>query len=42
MLADIEYSQLSRIEWGQINTTISTAYSIAEALEVPVSKLFEF
>lgn len=39
---DIEYSQISRIERGVINTTISSAYSIAFALKVPVAKLFEF
>ena len=42
VLADIEYSQLSRIELGQINTTISSAYNLAQALDVPVSTLFEF
>ena len=42
VLADIEYSQLSRIELGQINTTISSAYNLAQALDVAVSTLFEF
>ena len=42
VLADIEYSQLSRIELGQINTTISSAFNLAQALDVPVSTLFEF
>jgi transcriptional regulator with XRE-family HTH domain len=40
--ADIEYSQLSKIERGVINTTISTAYAIAEALDVEVHDLFKF
>lgn len=40
--SNIEYSQIARIERGVINTTICSAYSIAEALEIPVSKLFEF
>lgn len=40
--ADIEYSQLSRIELGTTNTTIVTAYSLAEALGVPVKELFDF
>ncbi len=40
--ADIEYSQISRIERGVINTTISSVYAIAKALDVPVVKLFDF
>jgi transcriptional regulator with XRE-family HTH domain len=40
--ADMEYSQLSKIERGVINTTISSAYNIAEALEVSVKELFDF
>ncbi|WP_396172740.1 helix-turn-helix domain-containing protein [Flavobacterium sp.] len=39
---NIEYSQISRIELGKINTTISTAYEIAKALEVPLQDLFNF
>ena len=31
--ADIEYSQLSKIERGVINTTISTVYTLAQALD---------
>jgi transcriptional regulator with XRE-family HTH domain len=38
----IEHSQLSRIENGTINTTISTAYKIAETLQIPVKDLFDF
>lgn len=41
-LANMEYSQIARIEKGVINTTISSAYSIAKALEIPLSKLFDF
>ncbi len=41
-LANLEYSQVARIERGVINTTISSAYAIANALEVPLNKLFEF
>ena len=41
-LADIEYSQLAKIETGKINTTISTAFAISKALEVPLDKLFKF
>lgn len=40
--ADLEHSQISRIERGVINTSISQLYQIAKALEVPVKKLFDF
>ena len=40
--ADMEYSQLSKIERGVINTTISTAHALAVALKVPVMNLFDF
>jgi transcriptional regulator with XRE-family HTH domain len=40
--ADMEYSQLSKIERGVINTTISSAHNIVEALEVSVKELFDF
>ncbi len=39
--ADIEYSQISKIETGKINTTISTAYAISQALEVSLESLFK-
>ena len=39
---NVEYSQISRIELGKINTSISTIYEIAQALDVPVKDLFEF
>jgi transcriptional regulator with XRE-family HTH domain len=39
---NVEYSQISRIELGKINTSVSTAYEIAKALEVPVQDLFNF
>ena len=35
LLAGIEYSQISDIELGKINTTISTIYLLAKALEMP-------
>lgn len=41
-LANLEYSQIARIERGIINTTISSAYALANALEIPLNKLFEF
>ena len=40
--ADMEYSQLSKIERGVINTTISTVSNLANALGVPVMSLFDF
>ena len=39
---DIEISQISRIERGVINTSISNANLIAKALQFPVSELFRF
>jgi transcriptional regulator with XRE-family HTH domain len=41
-LADIAYSQLAKIETGKINTSISTAYALSKALEIPLEKLFKF
>jgi transcriptional regulator with XRE-family HTH domain len=40
-LADISFSQLARIERGEINTSISHLFVIAEALDMPVNNLFE-
>jgi transcriptional regulator with XRE-family HTH domain len=40
--ADIEYSQLSKIERGVTNPTISTLYLLAEALEVNHIELLKF
>jgi transcriptional regulator with XRE-family HTH domain len=40
--ADIEYSQLSRIERGLTNPTISTVYAIADALDLDTKDLFDF
>lgn len=39
---NVEYSQISRIELGKINTSIGTLYEIAKALEVPLIELFNF
>ncbi|WP_367275243.1 helix-turn-helix domain-containing protein [uncultured Maribacter sp.] len=39
---NIEISQISRIERGVINTSISNANLIAKALQFPVSELFQF
>jgi len=38
----IEISQISRIERGVINTSISTIYEIAKALKVDIVDLFNF
>lgn len=39
---NVEYSQISRIERGLINTTIGTIYEIAGALDVDIKELFDF
>jgi transcriptional regulator with XRE-family HTH domain len=41
-ISGIEYSQISDIELGKINTTISTVYLISKALEIPTKDLFDF
>ena len=41
-LADVDYTQISKIETGKINTTISTAYAISKALDISLDKLFQF
>lgn len=38
-LAGIDYRQLSNIERGEVNTTISSIYVIAKALKVPMAEL---
>lgn len=40
--ADIEYSQVVRIENGIISPTITTVYKIAETLNVSLKELFDF
>lgn len=40
--ADIEYSQLSKIEKGKINTTICTVFALSQALEIPTNEFFNF
>ena len=42
LLADIEYSQLSKIERGITNPTISTVLALAVALKVVPAVLFDF
>lgn len=41
-LADVNYTQISKIETGKINTTISTAYALAKALDITLEQLFKF
>tara|TARA_R110000851_G_scaffold61343_4_gene141171 strand:- start:276553 stop:276777 length:225 start_codon:yes stop_codon:yes gene_type:complete len=38
----LEYSQISRIELGQINTSIAAVNSIALALKIETKELFDF
>lgn len=39
--ADVEVMQISRMERGVVNTTLSQILNVARALEVPASILFE-
>lgn len=39
---DIDRTQISRIERGEVNCTISMAYVIAKALEIHPSVMFSF
>nr|BFF36936.1 helix-turn-helix transcriptional regulator [Tenacibaculum mesophilum] len=39
---NISLSQIGRIERGEINTTISTLYVLANALHIEVKELFNF
>ena len=41
-VANLEYSQIARIEAGKINTSISTLKAIATALEIHPKKLLDF
>lgn len=40
--ADIELSQVHRIEKGKINPTLTTILVLADALQISASKLFDF
>ncbi len=42
MQADIEYTQIAKIEAGKINATISTVYIITEALGTSILDLIRF
>jgi transcriptional regulator with XRE-family HTH domain len=39
--AGIEYSQVSRLERGLLNTSVSVIFALARALEIEPSKLLE-
>ena len=39
---DVEYSQISRIERGLINTSVNTIHLLAQALDVEAKELFDF
>jgi transcriptional regulator with XRE-family HTH domain len=38
--AEIEYKQLSRIELGEINTSVYQLYKISKALQEPLNAIF--
>lgn len=38
----VEISQISRIERGVINTSVTTLYAISKTLQIEVSELFAF
>jgi len=38
----VEISQISRIERGIINTSVTTLYSISKVLKIDISELFVF
>lgn len=40
--ADLEYSQVQRIEKGKVNFSYSTLVALAEGLGIPVSELVDF
>jgi len=40
-LAGIEYSQVSRLERGLLNTSVSVIFALANALDLEPSKLIE-
>ena len=41
-LSSFEYSQISRIELGQINTSLDTIFKLAKALEISPKEFFNF
>lgn len=41
VLCDVEYGTISTVERGVVNCSISTAYRIAQALDISIEQLFE-
>jgi transcriptional regulator with XRE-family HTH domain len=41
-VADIQYTQVVKIETAQINTSLVTISALASALGIPMIKLFDF
>jgi transcriptional regulator with XRE-family HTH domain len=41
-IADFEYSQINRIELGQINTSLDTVFKLAKDLSIDAKDLFDF
>jgi transcriptional regulator with XRE-family HTH domain len=41
-LSSFEYSQISRIELGQINTSLDVVFKLAKALNIEPKVLFDF
>ena len=41
-LTFVEYSQISRIELGQINTSLDMVFKLANAFNLPAKDLFNF
>ena len=39
--AEMDYTQLSRIELGKINTSVFQIFKIAAALKIPIQDIFE-
>lgn len=40
--ADIPINQIGRIERGEVNSTLSTLKAISDALQIPLSNIFDF
>ena len=41
-IMDVEISQISRIEIGEVNPTLTTLIKLSEALELKIQDLFSF
>lgn len=41
-IADVDFSQIHRIEKGQSNPTLTMLLALAEALDIPVFDLLDF